>query len=137
MILVNSTDLTVWADRLEARSQLPRLIRRLIYATASDIQQASFAADEGIQLSGWDGIVVNPNAANMFVPANVSGWEMGVNKDFKKKANEDYQKRSQNPEGLTPAETTFVFVTLRRWDGKERWMQARKAERIWGDVRAY
>lgn len=136
MILVNSTDLTFWADRLEARSQLPRLIRRLIYATASDIQQSSFAADEGIQLSGWDGIV-NANVANMFVPANVSVWEMGVNKDPKSKADDDYQKRSQNPLGLTPADTTFVFVTLRRWNGKETWIQARNAEGIWREVRAY
>ena len=137
MILVNSTDLTVWADRLEARSQLPRLIRRLIYATASDIQQASFAADEGIQQGGWDGIVVNANAANMFVPANVSVWEMGVGGDPKSKADDDYQKRSKDPLGLTPADTTFVFVTLRRWNRKQTWIQARNAEGIWREVRAY
>lgn len=137
MILVNSTDLKFWADRRQACSELPRLIRRLISATASDIQKSSFAADEGIQLGGWDGIVVNANAANMFVPANVSVWEMGVNKDVKTKADDDYQKRSKNALGLTPADTTFVFVTLRRWGGKEKWIQARNAEGTWREVRAY
>lgn len=134
--LTNANDLQTWADRLPARSQLPRLIRRLVYSTTKDAQRIEFPADEAIQLGGWDGIV-EIAAGNDRVPTGISVWELGVNVNPKSKADEDYQKRTQNPLGVNPSETTFVFITLRRWGGKEDWVQARQAEGIWREVRAY
>ena len=33
--------------------------------------------------------------------------------------------------------TIFVFVTPRRWPGKDKWVKDRKAQGQWKDVRAY
>jgi hypothetical protein len=134
--LANATDLDIWARRLDARSQLPRLLRLLIHATMSDVQKIGFPADEGVQLGGWDGIV-QAATDNAFVPLNTSVWEVGATSDVKGKADDDYEKRSQQPQGLNPADTVFVFVTPRRWGGKDAWIQARNAEGIWREVRAY
>lgn len=62
---------------------------------------------------------------------------MGTNRNIKKKANDDYQKRCEDSLGLNSAETTFVFVTPRRWGGKDDWVQAKNGEGIWAEVRAY
>lgn len=135
--LADATDIQNWASqRLVGRTQLPRLLRRLIQATTPDLERIQFAADEGVQTGGWDGIVT-ARTGNAFVPTGVSGWEMGVTKDVKGKADDDYEKRKQDPLGLDPKETTFVFVTSRRWTAKERWAQSRRDENHWADVRAY
>lgn len=135
-LLINAMDIQQWADRLDARSQLPRLVRRLIQATAPSIGRLHFPADEGVQLDGWDGIVTSRDS-NAFVPAGVSVWEMGVDKNPKGKADKDYEKRSQNPLGLDPKQTTFVFVTPRRWKNKGDWAKSRRAESQWANVQAY
>ena len=135
-ILVSASDVDDWANRLDARSQLPRLIRRLILATTSDVARLHFEADEGVQLGGWDGIVSSHNG-NEFVPAGTSVWEMGVNSDIKGKADDDYEKRSQNSLGLDSTQATFVFVTPRRWSQKDKWEKNRKKEGKWKGVRIY
>ena len=135
-LLVNASDVDAWAGRLDARSQLPRLIRRLILATTSNVERLHFGADEGVQTGGWDGIVTS-RSGNGFVPEGVSVWEIGANRDIKGKADDDYEKRSQNPIGLDPAQVTYVFVTPRRWNQKDKWVKAHKAQGTWKDVRVY
>ncbi len=135
-LLINAKDIEQWAERLDARSQLPRLVRRLIQASTPDIERLQFAADEGVQLDGWDGIVT-ARTGNAFVPRGVSVWEMGVDKDRKGKADDDYEKRTKDPLGLDPKEATFVFVTPRRWKNKGGWAKSRRAESVWADVRTY
>lgn len=71
------------------------------------------------------------------MPAGASVWEMGTNRDVKGKADEDYEKRRGNPLNVTPAETSYIFITPRRWSNKEDWAAARQAESFWKDVRAY
>lgn len=134
--LVNATNLDAWVARFDARNRLPQLIRRLALATDSEITQINFAAEEGVQLGGWDGLIVT-DRGNAFVPKGQSGWELGVDRSIKGKADGDYIKRTKDPLGLKPTETTFVFVTLRRWGGKDAWVTEKKQEGTWGDVRAY
>ncbi|PSO83760.1 MAG: hypothetical protein BRC46_14515 [Cyanobacteria bacterium QS_6_48_18] len=54
--LASSTDINEWANHLDARGQLPKLIRRLIAATSKGLTALSMPADEGVDLPGWDGI---------------------------------------------------------------------------------
>src|SRR4051794_30215335 len=114
IMLVNGTDLASWANRLDAQSQLPRLIRRLVLATVGRATGVSFRAGEGVQFGGWDGIV-SVEAGNAFIPDGISGWEMGTNRDVKVKADGDYKTRSEDPGDLDPSQSAFVFVTPRRW----------------------
>ena len=53
----------------------------------------------------------------------------------KEKADQDYEKRRDDPLGVVPADVTFVFVTPRRWPGAAAWASARRAERVFSGVR--
>src|SRR6266436_1446389 len=133
---VNARSLVDWAERLDCRSRMPDLVRRLVHATTQQPRRVDFPSEEGIQLGGWDGLV-EVTEPHLYVPLGYSGWELGTGKDVTVKANEDYEKRSANPEGLQPSNSAFVFVTPRRWAGKDDWINARRAEGTWADVRAY
>ena len=135
LTLVDGTDLDSWANRRDAQSQLPQVVRGLIHATV-DASRVEFRAGEGVQLAGWDGIVA-AEQGNAFVPDGASGWELSTAKDVKTKADHGYETRCENPGGIDPAQSTFVFVTPRRWSGKNDWVNARQGEGKWREVRAY
>lgn len=133
--LVTSADLLAWADRSDAVGSLPRLIRRLVHATGNSVSHVGFPADEGVRAPGYDGIVVVGQESNP-VPASTSVWELSVRKDVVVKANQDYAKRVADSGDVTPASTTYVAVTLRRWPGKSEWAAERQAEGHWKTVLA-
>lgn len=133
---IDATDLNSWANRREAQSSLPQLVRRLIHATIDQLQRINFPAGDSVQMGGWDGIVYTAQG-NAFVPTGCSAWEFGANKEIKGKADDDYCKRSTKPLNVIPAETTFIFVTPRRWGNKDNWVQEKNNEGIWAEVRAY
>lgn len=135
-MLVNGTDLTEWANRRVAQSELPRVMRRIIHGTAEQVRRIGFPADEGVQLGGWDGIV-EVAVGNVYVPEGVSVWELGTNGDIRRKANGDYDKRTDDPGDLDAASATFISVTPRRWGGKDAWIAEKLQEGVWKDVRAY
>ncbi|MBE9114394.1 hypothetical protein IQ249_00635 [Lusitaniella coriacea LEGE 07157] len=133
---IDATDLNSWANRRDAQGKLPQLLRRLIHATVPRLQRIRFPAGESVQMGGWDGII-ETSEGNAFVPDGCSVWELGVNRKVKGKADDDYQKRCADSLGLTSSETTFVFVTPRRWGGKDDWIRAKNSEGIWAEVIAY
>ena len=132
--LADAADLVAWADRREAQSLLPKLVRRLVLATGNSVTEVHFRADEGVQLSGWDGIVRADEGAP-FVPAGPSGWEMGVGSRPASKAEGDLTNRGKNNEPLIPSETTFMFVTPRRWEDKDEWAKRKTQYTAWKRVR--
>lgn len=135
-MVVTARDIDAWADHLECRSEFPRLIRRLIHAVTADITRIDIPASEGIQRKGFDGIV-EAASGNAWIPPGLSVVEMGTDKNPASKAAEDYNVRSNNPLGTNPRDTTYIFVTPRNWEGKSRWVEARKGDGIWRDVRVY
>jgi hypothetical protein len=132
--LADGTDLDRWADTRSAQADLPRLVRRLIRAENDQVQRVEMRGGEGVGLTGYDGFV-QASRATPFVPEGRSVWEMGVGGDPGAKAQRDYRSRTDNSQGIDPAEHTFVFVTPRRWEDKKDWEQRRRDERIWRDVR--
>lgn len=134
--LVNATDLALWANRRDAQGTLPQLLRRLVHATVAKINQIDFLAGEGVQLGGWDGIVA-VERGNAFVPDGISGWEVSAEKGIKGKADGDYEKRAEDPLGIDPRQSAFVFVTPRRWRDKRKWCNLRQREGVWREVRTY
>lgn len=133
---INAADLNSWANSRESQERLPHLLRLLVHATVTHLQRVGFPAGESVQMGGWDG-VIETEEGNAFVPSGCSVWELGVNTRIKTKADADYKKRCDDSLGLSPPEITFVFVTPRRWAGKERWVQKKNSEGIWAEVRAY
>ena len=126
---VRATDLVQQADRRFMQDQLPVLVRRLILSTA-EVESIAFPGGESVQRPGVDGRLV-ARSGNPWVPGGSSVWEMGCNRDPRRKADEDFEgRRSQADESAT-----FMFVTPRRWLTKGDWEDARRAEGIWRDVR--
>src|SRR5690242_14078634 len=125
--LIRADDLDRWASRITTAPEFPRLVRLLVHSTARALRQADFPADEAIRLAGWDGKVLADEAAP-FVPAGFSAWELGTNEDVRGKANDDYNKRTREPVGIDPKQTTFVFATPRKWPAKEAWAAEKRAE---------
>ena len=135
MISFDASELSYWADRPEARHQLPQLLRQLIWATSrSRPTRIEFASGSSVDQPGWDGIL-EVETGNAWVPTGSSRWEMGVGKSPKKKADEDYKKRTDDPLGADPSEMAFVFVTPRRWSSKTEWTAEQQRETPWQEIR--
>ena len=136
--IVRSADLEGWADRLDARSVLPQLIRRLVHGIIEpeDLKHIDFPANDASQRPDWDGKVVT-SKGKAWIPGGASGWEMGTGADPGQKAEDDYRNRSKDPSGLNPSECTFVFVTPREWRSKNDWCEKKKRLGPWKDVKAY
>lgn len=133
--LAGASDLERWADTRSAQADLPILVRRLVRAENDQVQRVDMRGGEGVGLPGYDGFV-EATRSTTFVPDGFSVWEMGVGIDPEKKAQSDYRARTRNPNGVDKVNTTFVFVTPRRWDKKKDWEQRRRDDGEWRDVRA-
>lgn len=132
---IDATSLSQWGDRRDGQSGMSELLRRLIYAALGAIASVRFPYDESVQLSGWDGICSTAIGSGL-IPEGVSGWEIGTQKrGITSKAQDDYTKRSTDPGEIDPAQSTFVFVTPRRFSKKDVWVAEKRAERVWRDVR--
>lgn len=132
-----------WADRLDARSTLPHVVRRLVAATASGIAEIDFRAYESVQRPGFDGIV-ECTSGNAWVPAGRSVWELSTEKDdrgqFKvSKANEDFEKRTENTPRDEQERSFYVCLTPRKFNRKRDWAQEKRDDKnsFWRGIRAY
>jgi hypothetical protein len=134
--LADRADIIRWADRMDARSEFPRLVRGLIKANNDQLVTLQMRAAEGVDVPGYDGIsdALRPTP---FVPVGRTVWELGVGQDPGDKAQRDYRSRTEDPLGESIESTTFAFVTPREWRDKEAWAEWKRAEGKWADVRAF
>ena len=112
---------------------LPRLVQRLLVSTPG-VSGPSAPVGEGIQQPGFDGRVT-AETDTLYVPAGHSVWELGAGADPPRKANSDLAKRTKDPGPVVPAETTFVFASMRRFRKKDDWASAKRAQGVWKDIR--
>ncbi len=136
MSLFDASEIDKWADKPEATYKLPELIRRLVMATVPTLSLLDMPSGSSVWLPGWDGLI-EVKKGNAWVPDDASAWELSTDKRVTNKANEDYEKRTADPQGVDMSTTTFVFVTPRRWTAKRKWVRERRAEGKWAKVRAY
>ena len=133
---VTAKNLENWANRRDCQEKLPLVVRKLIRATVTGIDAISFPAGESIVYPGWDGLLQSFEKTE-YIPEGLSVWEIGTSQNVRKKIEEDYQKRKQNPLNVDPKEATFVSITPRVWTEKEKWINGKKKENFWKDVRVY
>lgn len=134
---VTAKDLSSWAERIDGATSLPTLLSHLIQATHGSAVRLRFPSDEGVRHPGWDGRT-STETGSSYVPEGDAGWEISAQRsNIPQKANDDYRKRTTDPESLDPANATFVFVTLHHWPKKDEWAKARQKEGPWREVRAY
>jgi hypothetical protein len=132
---VSRDDLIAWADSDGAR-ELPELVRRLVRETGAGIQAIDMPGGSGVALGGHDGLVRAANGT-AFIPDGVSVWELSVKKGAPAKADEDYAKRVDVPEGSPTEQATYIQLICRPWTKARQWARDRNADRTWRQVRAY
>ncbi len=131
---ITSKDLKDWASDRDRQETLPHMIRKLIRSSTLKIRTMRFPSGDNVHLTGWDGVLECSEATDFF-PAGISLWEIGSDKDYKNKANKDYEKRAKDPKGYNPLFSTFIFVTPFIWNEKKKWIDAKLKDGIWQDVR--
>jgi hypothetical protein len=133
--MVTTKQIAEWAATAPAQGQLPRLVRRLIHATATTTQVAMPAGDS-ISAPGFDG-ELHSEVGNAWVPQGHSYWELSCQRDVGAKANLDYAKRVEQFDKSYRRTRTYVAVTGRKWPRKAKWLTEKLACQEWLSVRAY
>ncbi len=136
MINFDANEIVRWADMPDAFHKFPTLLGKLILATTPATSFIDMPGGRPVWLPGWDGLI-EIDCANPWIPSGKSAWEFGTGDDPQRKADEDYNKRTLEPLGVGTEAATFVFVTPRVWSGKRNWIEQRREEGKWADVRAY
>jgi len=131
---VKAWNLEQWSSTRESQGILPTLVRQLVHASSEQPTRIEIPGD--VQRHGWDGIV-KARKASLFVPEGVSAWEISVENNPKRKAEEVFKDRKKGPLGLPPSEVTFVFVTSRKWDEKQKWRDEKRQLDKWKSVEVY
>lgn len=116
---ISADEIASWASSTSAPSILPKLVRRLLFATTV-VRSLAMRADAGVLLPGWDGIV-ETDEGSAFCPIGTSYWELSTDNRVEKKLDSDFAKRASSDEG------TYVAVTARRFARKAQWAQAKEA----------
>lgn len=129
-------DLLVWADTPPAAPDLPRLVRRLILETTTEVTGIDFPGGGGVASGGFDG-VAEASSSTAFVPAGTSVWELSVQDGANRKAEEDYGKRMAGPGGTATRDCTYVQVIARPWTDHEEWAAEKAKDGRWRAVRGY
>ena len=135
---VSANEIRTWTQnhKKEAEEILPLLVQKLILASINPLN-ISMPWGDGIASPGWDGILSIPDNADScpFVPSGDSRWEFGTDDVVNSKANSDYIKRTKKPDGVRKKKTTFIFVTSRLWTKRNVWVDEKKKEKKWKDVK--
>ncbi|MDO4260156.1 MAG: hypothetical protein Q4C87_11630 [Actinomycetaceae bacterium] len=132
---VDRNRLKSWADERASQSEFPRLVRRLLLETTPGLVELGMPAGDGVAAGGWDG-TVRASQATAWVPEGLSVWELSVNASPNKKADDDYGKRNETPDGSATSDCTYVEAVLRPWKDREKWAAEKRNEEFWRDVRA-
>lgn len=132
---ITTTHLVQWSDKRDAQGMLPILVRRLISATTG-LTALTMPGGDSVNVPGWDGLVETAEG-NAWVQNGISYWELGTSKDPGAKAGSDFEKRINQISETDAAGATFVFVTSRRWPGKQAWLENARRRNVWANVLAW
>lgn len=133
---IHSRQIEEWSSENRARRRLAVLLRILVNSTGTGLRRVDFPGNDDAERHGWDGIIV-ADKATPWIPEGLSVWEFGCDKKIKSKANRDFNKKTGSTPESERMETTFVFVTPRRWPGKNDWEKEHDAEDQWKNVRVF
>lgn len=122
-------------NQLECRGLIPEFVYTLIATTASKDYLEKFYLPYGddVSLKGFDGIV-SYSQNHPYIPKGLSVWEIGTNKDPKRKFDEDFSKAKEKLSKLSQDvdihDVTYVAVFPRTisYQNKENWIRQKKKE---------
>lgn len=119
----------------ECSGLIPEFVYTLIATTASKDYLEKFYLPYGddVSLKGFDGIV-SYSQNHPYIPKGLSVWEIGTNKDPKRKFDEDFSKAKEKLSKLSQDvdihDVTYVAVFPRTisYQNKENWIRQKKKE---------
>lgn len=119
----------------KCRGLIPELVYTLIATTTRQDYLEKFYLPYGddISLKGFDGIV-SYSQNHPYMPKGLSVWEIGTNKDPKRKFDEDFSKAKEKLSKLSQDvdihDVTYVAVFPRTisYQNKENWIRQKKKE---------
>lgn len=122
-------------NKQKCRGLIPELVYTLIATTANKDYLEKFYLPYGddICLKGFDGIV-SYNQNHPYIPKGLSVWEIGTNKDPKRKFDEDFSKAKEKLSKLSQDvdihDVTYVAVFPRTisYQNQENWIRQKKKE---------
>ena len=129
--LISATELNQWADREDSKTAFPELVRRLLAQTPG-ITSLDMRAHEGTSAPGWDGSAASIGSA--YLPAGELRFELGTNKQVKRKADSDYVKRTQEL-GDEARQYVYIFATPRNWPKGQQWADEHRKEQKFADIK--
>lgn len=132
---IDRNKLQSWADTRASQSDFPRLVRRLILESTPGLVQLGMPAGDGVAAGDWDGSV-RTTEATAWVADGLSVWELSVNSSPNTKADDDYSKRTDTPDGTPTSECTYVEAILRPWTARAGWATGKRSDKVWRDVKA-
>ena len=108
MKIVTSTDIKEYVekDKKNAESYFPEIIRKLINNTVDNITKFILPTKNNIIETGPDGIL-QYHGNNKYLGDKFAIIEIGTNKDYKNKANQDIEKRKK----MATKKGNFIFIT--------------------------
>lgn len=134
-LAIKANEIEDWAaTSISARTRLPVFLRTLINSTGVGLSKVDFPGNDDGERRGKDGVTVALEGTP-WVPKGKSHWEFGCNKRPKTKADQDYANKTRDHSSEERKETEFIFVTPRRWSGKQDWEDAHRKKGQWKDVR--
>lgn len=132
---IRADDLVRWAETsVASRTALSELVSSLVRASSPSPRSFRFPTVDSAQLPGYDGSLESEGAPP-YIPAGASVWEFSTESGPLGKANRDYEARKKEPRAAVPNETTFIFVTPRKWPDADKWIKERNDEGFWKSVR--
>mgnify|MGYP005945483163 CR=1 FL=1 len=119
----------------KCRGLIPELVYTLIATTTRQDYLEKFYLPYGddISLKGFDGIV-SYSQNHPYIPKGLSVWEIGTNKDPKRKFDEDFSKAKEKLSKLSQDvdihDVTYVAVFPRTisYQNQENWIRQKKKE---------
>lgn len=122
-------------NQQKCRGLIPELVYTLIATTTSQDYLEKFYLPYGddISLKGFDGIVIY-NQNHPYIPKGYSVWEIGTNKDPKRKFDEDFSKAKEKLSKSSPStdvhDVTYVAVFPRTisYENQEKWIRQKKKD---------
>ncbi|WP_447553335.1 hypothetical protein [Vreelandella sp. EE22] len=137
---INAKQLEEWGNTRTSETEFPGLVSDLILATVNEINAIRFPTGEKGQVRGFDGNLIS-GVEGLNIPEGASLWEFGTEANYKKKANDDFDKRTKEVSLKEQQETTLILVTTFTWDSSssnnkiEDWVSEKRKKSNWKNVR--
>lgn len=130
---IDSKDLNEWSGYPECKSALPLLFRRLLIATTNEVTGLDIPAGSSVNLDDWDG-KFELKTDTPFLKKGSYLVELSCSSGVKKKADDDFNKRTKATKKGERSKTTYVYVTSRSYRNKSEWVKEKKKNKAWKDV---